>query len=397
MTTTRVISHKIEKRELHALFFLFGFGIMAWVPRFPELKENLNLTAGAFGAILTTGSIGAFLGLLTAGSIVHKIGVYKVGIASTLLLFGSFSAIVHIRTPLYFILMHIAIGYGITAMHVAFNTQGFHVQERSGEIVVTSTAGYWSAGALATAILSGFMVKRVGLALHIGLVSLACARALIVVLNHLRPVLVKANEHPENEYKIRDIFKSFHIDWPLSLPFAAAVYLEFAVGDWGTLFTKERLDIDSGLSAIPYIVFTLFMIFGRLSVQKILHRFHISQVARFSLLLAGTSFIVLISIATHLPPGAKWFSYTLFILAFAAAGLGSAILGPSYVSAGNRRSPHPSAVVVGQLGVVNNLLTTSLKWVVAGIVAATGSIALALMIPAALMIAASFFTDVLKD
>ena len=139
------------------------------------------------------------------------------------------------------------------------------------------------------------------------------------------------------------------------------------------------------------------MIFGRLTVQKILHRFHISQVARFSLLLAGLSFIVLISIATHLPPSAKWFSYALFLLAFATAGLGSAILGPSYTSAANRRSPHPSAVVVGQLGVVNNLLTTSLKWIVAGVVAATGSIALALMIPAALMIAASFFTDVLKD
>ena len=48
---------------------------MAWVPRFPELKENLSLSNGPFGSILTTGAIGAFLGLLTVGHIVHKYGV----------------------------------------------------------------------------------------------------------------------------------------------------------------------------------------------------------------------------------------------------------------------------------------------------------------------------------
>jgi len=49
------------------------------------------------------------------------------------------------------------------------------------------------------------------------------------------------------------------------------------------------------------------------------------------------------------------------------------------------------------LGVLNNVLTTSFKWIVAGVIAATGSIAVALMIPAALMIIASAFTHVMKE
>ena len=66
MSKKTEISHELEKRYLSALFFIFGFGIMAWVPRFPDLKENLGLTNGPFGSILTTGAIGAFTGLLTA-------------------------------------------------------------------------------------------------------------------------------------------------------------------------------------------------------------------------------------------------------------------------------------------------------------------------------------------
>lgn len=397
MNQVAVITHKQEKKMLHALFFLFGFGIMAWVPRFPDLKENLELDNGAFGSLLTTGSIGAFLGLLTVGHIVHKVGVLKVTTTGIILLYTAFALVVHVHNPLYFALMNVAIGFAITSLHVSLNTQGFHVQERSGDIVVTSSAGYWSAGALATAGVSGLLVGRVGLSLHIDLVALLCAIAMLAIILHLRPVLVPANTHPETDYRVRDIFKSFHLDWPVSLGMAGAVYLEFAIGDWGTIFTKERIGIDSGLSALPYIIFTAFMIFGRLSVQKILHRYKIDYISRISSLFAGLTFGALIAIAVALPASAKWYSFALVLIAFSAAGIGSAVLGPSYSSAANRRSPHPSAVVVGQFGVMNNVLTTALKWIVAGVIAATGSIALALMIPAALITLSSFFTYVLRE
>ncbi len=395
MSTTPAITHSEEKRYLHILFFLFGFGIMAWVPRFPEVKENLSLSNGAFGSILTTGAIGAFLGLLTVGHIVHKYGVRIVFLISTILIYASFAAIVHVHTPAFFIVFNIMIAFGITATHVALNTQGFHIQERSGDIVVTSSAGYWSAGSLITAILSGVLIGRVGLSLHIGALSAFTALASLYYIARLNSVLVTANEHPESDYRVRDVFTSFHLDWPVSLGMACAVYLEFAIGDWGTIFTKERLDVSASASTLPYIVFTIFMIIGRLSAHKAIARYPIESLARTSALVAGIGFVSTISIATHLPPSQKWVSYALFIVGFSLAGIGSAILGPNFTSAANRRSPHPSSVVVGQFGVTNNVLTTVLKWFVAGVIGWTDSIALALMIPGVLMICAAFFTPYL--
>jgi MFS family permease len=391
-----MITHQLEKRYLSLLFFIFGFGIMAWVPRFPDLKANLGLSNGAFGSIITTGAIGAFTGLLTAGHIVHKVGVKKVFINATFLLYLAFVAIVQVHSPTLFILFNILIGFGITCIHVSLNAQGFHIQERSGDNIITSTAGYWSAGALATAIISGAVVDFVGIGVHVGSVALIAAGLSLYIASKMKDSFVPANEHPETDYRVRDIFTSFHLDWPISLGLASAIYLEFAISDWGTIFTKERLGVNGTLSTLPYIIFTVFMIAGRLSIHRIPAGYPLHRLAKYSTLLAGIGFMATISVATHLPESAKWVSYALFLLGFSLAGIGSAILGPSFTAAANRRSPNPSAVVIGQLGVANNVLTTALKWLVAGVIGATGSIALALMIPAGLMIVAAFFTSALK-
>ena len=388
---------KTEERILHILFFVFGFGIMAWVPRFPEVKANLGLSNGAFGTLLTTGSIGAFLGLLTVGHIVHKVGVFKVSIASTLLLYGTFAAVVHVKSPLYFALCNVVIAFAVTAQHVAFNTQAFEVQEKAGGHIITSSAGYWSSGALVTAGVSGLMVGKVGLALHIDIIAILSTTVTIYLLLKLNPVLVKANTHPETDYKVKDIFTSFYIDWPASLGIAAVLSMEFAVGDWATIFTKERLGIDTGLSAAPYIFFTFFIIVGRLKIHTLLGKNSVVRLSRISVFASGAIFILLISIATHLPVSAKWVSFALFVLAFSIAGLGTSFVAPNFSRAAVRRSPNPSSVVVGQFGVMNNLIGTVFKWVIAGAIALTGSVALAFMIPAVLMIVSGYFTYVMDE
>jgi MFS family permease len=397
MTENTQITHQQEKRFLHALFFTFGFGVMAWVPRFPELKDSLHLSNGAFGTILTTGSIGCVAALLTIGQIVHNLGLFRVAITSTAVLFLSFLGAIHVHSPVAFMAFNMGIGFGIMAVHVCINTQGFHIQDRSKESVVTSASGYWSSGALITAIVSGLLIGNVDLALHLDFTSIICAVTMITIFIKLRPVLVPAKAHSDVEYSVKDIFTSFHLDWPVSIGMASAIFLEAAVGDWGTIFTKERLNVTSGFSALPYVVFTIFMIFGRLRVHTLFDRYSLHDLARKAALLAGFGFGIPIIVATHLPDSMKSVSYLLFVFGFALGGLGSSFLAPSFTSAANRRSPHPSSVVVGQFGVMNNLLTTILKWLVAGVIAVTGSIALALMIPAALMLVAYFYTKVFEE
>lgn len=395
MTRKREFTHKEEEKLVHALFFIFGLGIMAWVPRFPELKANLGLSNGAFGTILTTGSFGAFIGLLTIGHLVQKWGVFKVAVPATLIVYGCLAIAVNVSSPTLFIFANAAIAFGVTAQHISFNTHGFSLQDRSGSPIVTTTAGYWSSGALITAIISGFLVELVDFKIHMTLIALFCGAFSILLLFQLRPVLVTANRKSVEDFRIRDIFTKFHLDKPVSIAMACAIYLEFAISDWGTIFTKERLGIESGLHAAPYIVFTIFMITGRLwGINKIKPENLVKTAQRLTLI-AGLGFGIFIAIAVHLPESSKWLSFALFIVGFGMAGAGSSILGPVITGAANRRSPHAPSVVVGQLGVTNNILTTAMKWIVAAIVAATGSIATALILPVVLIVLSGFFMRVL--
>lgn len=390
------LDHSLEQRLLHTLFFLFGFGIMAWVPRFPEVKANLGLNNGAFGSLMSTGSIGAFFGLLTVGHIIHRFGALRVTIISIALLFSSLGTLVHVQSSFLFLILNILFGFGITAVHVCLNSQGFHFLERSKINLITSTAGYWSAGSLTTAIVSGFLVSRVGLIAHIDILCASLAITMIALVIRLKSVLLESNTDSESDYSIKEIFTGFRIDWPVSLGMACVVYLEFALGDWGTIFTKDRLGVSGGLSTAPFIVFTAMMILGRLVVHRLQEKNPINVLVKRAALLAGIGFGSSIITATLLPASLKWWSYGLFILAFAIAGLGSSFSGPAFFAAANRRSSLPSAVVVGQFGVVNNVLLFGIKWIVAWTIQFTGSIALAMMIPTVMMLATVFFVDSLK-
>ena len=391
------IHDKLEQRLLHTLFFLFGFGIMAWVPRFPEVKAHLGLQNGAFGSLMSTGSIGAFFGLLTVGHIIHRFGAFRVTVISIGLLFTSLGTLVHVQSSFIFLILNIAFGFGITAVHVCLNSQGFHFLERSKINLITSTAGYWSAGSLSTAIVSGLLVGRVGLITHIDVLCVVLAVTMIAIVIRLKSVLLESNTDSESDYSIKEIFTGFRIDWPVSLGMACVVYLEFALGDWGTIFTKDRLDVSGGLSTAPFIIFTAMMIAGRLLVHRLQERNPIDILVKRAALLAGFGFGSLIIVATVLPVSLKWWSYGLFILAFAIAGLGSSFAGPAFFAAANRRSSQPSAVVVGQFGVVNNVLLFGVKWIVAWTIQFTGSIALAMMIPTVMMLATIFFVNSLRE
>jgi hypothetical protein len=71
-------------------------------------------------------------------------------------------------------------------------------------------------------------------------------------------------------------------------------------------------------------------------------------------------------------------------------------MAPTFYTAGNQRSSLPSAVVVGQMGVVNNLAVFMLKACVAWTAEFSGSLAIALTIPALMLISTAFFARVLK-
>jgi MFS family permease len=392
----RTVSPKSESFQLQLLFFVFAIFIMAWIPRFPEVKANLGLSNGQFGTLISTGSFGALASLFFTGHIVHKFGTKVVILANTALLTLSYIAITQTNSPSLFLLFNIALGWGISGYHIAVNAQAFHSMERVKDLTVSRLHGMWALGALTTAIFSGLIVGHIGLSLHIGGITVAMALIVFASVSKLSPVLLKPNEDKEEHMPLRTLITSFRVDWLVSGGLLCAVFLEFSTGDWSAIFTKERIGVSAGLATLPYICFMIAMIAGRLGANRITQRFHIHHTVRFLALAGGLGFLIFLAIAVNIPSTHKNWALVATCLAFAFGGAGSSLMAPTFYTAGNSRSNLPSAVVVGQMGVVNNLAVFFLKACVAWTAQFSGSLAIALVIPAVLLISASFFARVLK-
>lgn len=392
----RKISPKSEYRQLQILFFVFAIFIMAWIPRFPEVKANLGLSNGQFGTLISTGSFGALASLFLTGHIVHKYGAKVVILLNTSLLTFSYISITQTKSPSLFLIFNIALGWGISGYHIAVNAQAFNSMERVKDLTISRLHGIWALGALTTAVFSGLIVGSVGISLHIGGITTAMAIIVFASVHKLTPVLIKPNEDKEEHMPLRTLITLFRVDWLVSGGLLCAVFLEFSTGDWSAIFTKERIGVSAGLATLPYISFMIAMIAGRLGANRIAKRFHIHHTVRFLALVGGFGFIIFLAIAVNIPVEHKNWALAATCLAFAFGGAGSSLMAPTFYTAGNKRSNLPSAVVVGQMGVVNNLAVFFLKACVAWTAQFSGSLAIALVIPAVLLISASYFARVLK-
>ena len=385
-----------EFKLLQALFGVYAALIMSWIPRFPEVKANLGLSNGQFGTLISTGSFGAVASLFLTGHMVHKFGVKRVILTNIWIMGLAYFFIVRTESSGIFLICNVAIGWATSAYHISINAQSFNAMERVYGLTIARLHGMWALGTLATAIISGLVVDHIPITWHVGGLAVVVTLSLTAMIIRLTPVLMKPNEDEEEHLPLRTLITSFRVDWLISGGLVCAVFLEFATGDWSAIFAKERIGVSSGMAALPYVFFMTAMIIGRLNAGSIAKRFQVDQTVRLFALIGGGGFLTFLTITVQIPAEHKNIAFVTTCIAFTFAGMGSSLMAPSFYTAGNQRSPLPSAVVVGQIGVVNMIAIFILKASIAWTAQFTGSLAIALTIPALMLMSTAFFARALK-
>ena len=391
--TIKEITPEVEYKTLTKLFFLFGFGIMSWIPRFPDFKDRLGLTNGEFGSVISLGSLGALISLLTVGHIVHKLGSYKVLIASTCVLYLGFILIANISSSLIFIPVNILVGFSISAFHISLNSQAFDSQIRTTKPIIVKLHGIWALGAVITGIVSGLLIGRVSAAIQLDIVYILVFLLTLKYVNSLRPISLQPKLE-DDHYSVKQILTSLRFDRLIAGGMICAIFLEISMGDWSNIFGREYLKIEGGLITLPYILFMGALIVGRLNISKIIASMPINRAASLGAITGGSFFLlgVIASIAfgdTH-----KYLAFGIFSFGCFVAGLGTSFITPSFFNAAAARSPLPNSVVIGQIGLINNFLIFCGKWVIAWTAQFT-SLAVALLIPALMALSVAFFSKAL--
>ena len=260
-----------ERRDLQAIFFLFGLGVMCLAPRLPDIKENLDVSTTVFGLVNISGSIGALCAHLTMGHIVHRLGVFKVCVTSAVMTYVTIGILIELKSALIYTIINIICGFAWASYHIAINAQALHRQSESRNQVIPMLHGLWTAGAVATAFIALLISSSVSLNWHIyPLISIVLLLKLRA-FNRLKPILLKGNELTEDDEVVTfgQMMRSFSIDWVVSLGFLCALLLEMAMGDWATILARQEFGVSKSLAVIPYFFFMISMIIGRLTYDRI--------------------------------------------------------------------------------------------------------------------------------
>ena len=371
------------------LFFLFGLAIMCWVPRFPELKANLGVNNGLFGSMLSVGAFGSLIALLIIGHWVDHFGAKNILVSGFTLLTIAFIAIVNVQNHELFIIFNMLIGFSISTLHIANNAQAFFDQERGGKNLIVSAAGYWSAGSLATTVLSMYLIDKVSLKTHVTVLLLITWVLTLACVYLRRDTLVPANRHENVRKSIFADLRKFKFDWLVNFGMIFGIMLEFSIGDWSSIFAKEDGGISATWAPLPFMCFTIFMIVGRVSINQLRQRFKISKLVRIGGVLAGASYLIGIW-TVHI------FGLLGLVIAFSLAGLGSSYIGPSFLNVANSRIDLPASIVIGQVSAVNVVLSWILKQIVAFLAQFAG-LQVALTLPALMAISVGLFAKVFKQ
>lgn len=378
---------KRHRRLFAMLYFTFGLGIMSWVPRFSEVKQNLGLSNGEFGTIISTGAFGVFFALLIVGHVVHAYGVRIVLIISGLWMLLAIAAITWITSPVYFLLFNMTIGGSISAFNTAITAQAIAMEKELKRSYLPKMSGFFAVGTLATTLLAGIAARFISVQIHAGIISAISVLLLLYIVKELNVILIPANKSDAARDAVRfaQFFTSFKIDWIVNLGLLFGSLLAFSAGDWASIYTREELGLSKSLAVVPFFIFTIGIIAGQLEYARFETKYSMVKLVKWGGVIGGVGMAIGVVTGRWVSDYSIWAGVGIASVGFLIGGLGCSFIGSIFVSQATKRSNLPASVVIAQLNSVNTLIVFVSKTIVS-LTAQLTSVTVALLVPCVMLL-----------
>ncbi|ANC31857.1 MFS transporter [Isoptericola dokdonensis] len=330
------------RAAVSALFLTNGALFANLLPRYPEIKDALDLSNTVYGLMVVAFPAGAMLSGLAAAAIIRRFGSAAVAVAGTVL---TALAMVGVGFAPSLALVAVALFLGGAAdavTDVGQNAHGLRVQRRYGRSIFNSFHALWSAGAV---VGGGMAAAAIALDLPLG-VHLTISGA-IFVLVALVAFRFRLPGHDADVRAADDAAAAARATGPLEVgsgPAAAPVsrrgrvglllaafvvvaiagaIIEDGANSWATLYLSGSLDAVGAVAATGFVAFMAMEFLGRATGDRFVDRFGQAAVARAG----GVLVAVAMGLALAFP------SVPTTILGFALAGFGVATVIPAAMHA----------------------------------------------------------------
>jgi MFS family permease len=373
--------------------FLLGLYFASWAPRIPAIRAELGLGDGALGVALLGAPVGGVITTMLAGWPLRRLGSARL-MRLTLIgycLAGPLTPLARSQAELF---VALGLWMGISsALDVAVNAYGVEVERLHGRPIMSSLHAAWTAGAMSgSALGAGAAALGISPERQVTAVGLGCL--MVALPTGLRSPALGANgpgrpdgavgagraagpDHPDDMVgaggatgtEATGTERSVGVAgsegagrrakverdrsgegrptdstgrrWTSGLVTLCALALasffaEGAAGDWSSVYLRDVTGAPAGLAGAGYVAFTATMLLTRLVGDRVVERFGATAVVRTAA--AGAGLLVAAGLAERGTAGG--------LVAFAAIGVGAALVIPTTVSAAARLPGMPVRVVV---------------------------------------------------
>ena len=320
-TDTARAQNRRARVAVAALFLSNGALFANLLPRYPEIKADLQLSNAVYGAAIAAFSAGALVAGLTAATLIRRYRSSRVavvgtaGIAAFVVLAGLAGGPVLLAAALF------AAGACDAVTDVAQNAHGLRVQRTYGRSIINSFHAVWSAGAITGGLMGAAAIALdISRTVHLTIAALLFSAVVVVAY----PYLLKGPDHdgrptaPGGDVS-RGGVAVYAALLALVVIAVAGATVEDAGSSWATLYLRDSLEAPGALAAFGYIALAGAMFVGRLIGDRLVDRFGERAVVRAGGVVTATG----MGVALAFP------SVAGTIAGFAAAGFGVATLIPA--------------------------------------------------------------------
>jgi predicted MFS family arabinose efflux permease len=375
---------KSAEFALVAAFFIQGFLAITYLPRIPEIIEQIDVSFATWGLIIGLAGLGSLIPLLITNRLVGRFGTRPIVRISSLMIVATTASLGFATNGWMYFAFHAAMMFSMSFFNIAVNAQSVMLQKKVKKVILGKFHAAWSIGAGISAAVSGILASFMSLQLHLVLVGLLAIVAFEVsIRSMLKPSEDGHREERQAAEKV-PFFKSPNQLWLLAFGFFAGVFPEMVMMDWSAVFAKQVMLLNPTLGAIPFTAFTVAMIGGRLLIGRATKNYHISDLSKWGGIGGAVAMALGVLVAPPLVPVSPILAMIVLSLFWAVSGFGLAPMVPSFFGAAGHVKGLTTAQALSRMSLVNALAVILAK-IFMGALAEGIGLVLAFMLPVTMM------------
>lgn len=366
-------------------FIFMGHAALASVAWVPEYIARLDVSFATWGTIIGFGVVGSITPLFFASRLMMRFG------SRPLIRVANYGGMVFLVSlgltsdPAIWFFINMAFNFCMSLLGVSVNSHAVLLQKKISKNIIGRMHAGWSVGAVLAAFTGG--LATVFLALEVYLILVAIV-TLIVFEFSLR-WLMSPEEDGHQEEKAGVVKRRFYQMpsqlWLLAFGLFCGIYPEVAIIDWAAVFARDVLNAEVALRSIPFAVFMVGMITGRLSMTRMAERWHPHLIASRGSFLAALALALTAIFAPMVTDLSPTLGLIMASLLWGVAGFGLSSVSPAFFSAAGHVPGVSTAWAVSRLSLFNSMVSIGAKTVMGALTQGVG-LSLAFFFPISLAI-----------